>query len=61
MNAKEKVEIVFKVIVENQPQKDVAKAHRVGQATVCQLVKRAKTNKKFLAELLNHKNSQDDK
>ena len=49
----EKVEIVYKVLIQHQFQKDVAKAHRVGQNTVSRLVKKTKKNKEFISELFD--------
>ena len=53
MKVSEKVRIVYQVLVELTPQKDVAREHRVGRPVVSQLVTKAKRNQNFLRELLD--------
>ena len=46
--AEEVAEVVHKVIVGHQLQKDVAKEHRLKPVLVCQLALKAKKNSKYL-------------
>ena len=60
MKTNEKVEIVYKVIVLNEFQKDVAKAYRININTVSRLITKAKKNKAFLSGLLDKDEIQEE-
>ena len=48
---------MYKVLIQHEFHKDVAKSHRVGQNTISRLVNKAKKNKGFISQLLD----QDEK
>ena len=51
-----KVMMVYKVLIEKELQKEVAKEHRISKKVVCSLVKKMKGNSKYLEELSNKEN-----
>ena len=57
----EKIEIIYKVVVEQEKQKDVAREHRVTPARISQLVSKARKHKGFMAEILSTKETRQDK
>ena len=52
MSVAEKIRVCYQVLIEHDFQTDVAKEHRISNATVSMLVKKAVKNKHFLDELL---------
>ncbi len=52
MNTAEKIRVCHQVLVEHDFQTDVAREHRISNATVSMLVKKAVKNPQFLHELI---------
>ena len=51
LTAPDKIQVVHQVVVRLQPQYQVARSFRISQPMVSSLVKKAKKNPRFLAEL----------
>ena len=58
MSVAEKVRVCHQGLIEHDFQTDVAKEHRISNATVCVLVKKAVKNKHFLDELIQKQQDQ---
>ena len=57
LSVEDKVNIVHQVLVQNEMYADVAKEHRVSQQVIRRIIKQARDNKKFLAELMSERNA----
>ena len=61
MTVVEKVEIVHKVLVDHQLEREVAREHRVGVTVVHRLARKAGTNSNFLQELISQRDERMEK
>ena len=51
LKVKDKIEIVYKVLIANELQKDVAKEYRISPKIVCVLIRKVQKDHKLLDEL----------